>query len=242
MTLRDQLARFHAVVTGQAPLESARDLVVSDAIDAIDRLDVYRYAYRARLADVLVHDFPKLARAMDLRALAPDYLRAHPSTHPSLRELGAHLPRFAIDRRLDPHLADLAALERARMEVFDGPDAEALLREHLAELDPAEFPSLRLQLVPSSRVVTLSTNADDIWDAIEANREPPPPVPSTRTVLAWRRDYVVIHRTLEADEARAAQSLADATTFGDLCDALDAPAERALELLVRWLDAEILRR
>jgi hypothetical protein len=242
MTLRDQLARFHAVVTGMEPLESARELVVSDRIDANERLHVYRHAYTARLADALVHDFPKLAKATDLRALVPDYVRAHPSTQPSLRELGAHLAEFAMKRGLSRHLVDLAVLERARLEVFDGPDAVALLRDDLAELDPAEFPSLRLQLVPSSRIVSLSTNADDVWDAIEDEREPPALAEVSRDVLVWRRDYVVIHRTLEPDEARVASALAVGTTFGDLCDALDASAERAIELLVRWLDAQILWR
>jgi hypothetical protein len=242
MKLRDQLARFHAAITGLAPLESARELVVSDTIDALDRLHVYRHAYTARLSDVIVHDYPKLARSTDLPALVPDYLRAHPPAHPSLRELGANVAQYAIARGLEPHLVDLAALERARTEVFDGPDVEALGRDRLAELDPAEFPALRLQLVPASHVVALATNADDIWDAIEDERELPVPASASRTVLVWRRDYVVVHRTLESDEARVAQSLAAGTTFGELCDELDASAERALELLVRWIDAEILRR
>lgn len=239
--LRDQLARFHAVVTGQAPLDAARDLVVSDRIDALERLRVYQHAYTVRLADALVHDFPKLAEATDLRALVADYVRAYPSRHPSLRELGAHLAQFAAERDLPPHLVDLAALERARLEVFDGPDATALTREHLADLDPTDFPALRLQLVPASRVVTLATNADDLWDALEDARVCPAPAAATRTLLVWRRDYVVIHRTLDADEAQLAPSLARGTTFGDLCDELEAPPERAIELLVRWLDAQILR-
>lgn len=241
MTLREQLARFHAVVTGHAPLDSARDLVVSDRIDALERLRVYQYAYTARLGDALVHDYPKLAAATDLRALVADYLRAYPSRHPSLRELGAHLAQFAAERGLAGHLVDLAALERARMEVFDGPDAEALTREHLAELDPTDFPALRLSLVPASRVVALTTNADDIWDALEDQRASPEPAAASRTLLVWRRDYIVIHRTLDADEAQVMPSLARGTTFGDLCDELAAPPERAIELLVRWLDAQILR-
>ncbi len=241
MTLRDQLARFHAAVTGRAPLDSARDLVVDDRVDSLSRLEVYRHAYTARIADVLEHDYPKLAHITDLRALVPAYLRAHPPSHPSLREVGANLGGFLATRGDAGHLVELATLERARTEVFDGPDATPLARADLAELDPAEFPALRLQLIPSSHIATLTTNADDIWDTIEADREPPAAAPATRTVLVWRREYTVIHRTLEPDEARVAPSLAAGTTFGELCDDLDAPAERAIELLVRWLDAQCLR-
>lgn len=60
-----------------------------------------------------------------------------------------------------------------------------------------------------------------MWDALEDAREPPAAVETTRTVLVWRRDVTVIHRTLEENEAD--------------------PAARAVELLLRWLDAGILR-
>lgn len=242
MNLRDTLARFHAAITGAAPLESAKELIVRGSIDELDRLGVYAYAYTARIADVLGHDYPKLSALIDLRALTPDYLRAHPPSHPSLREVGVHVAAFLAARGMAPHLSDLARLERARMEVFDSEDGTPLLREHLAGLDPVEFPSLRLRLVPSSRVVTLTTNADDIWDALESGREAPPPAPATRVVLVWRRQYTVIHRTLDPDEARAARALAEGTSFGDVCELLEVSAERAIALLLRWLDAQCLRR
>lgn len=242
MTLRDALARFHAAITGAAPLDSAKDLIVRGSIDELDRLGVYAYAYTARIADVLGHDYPKLSALIDLRALTAEYLRAHPPAHPSLREVGAHMAAFLAARGMAPHLGDLARLERARVEVFDSEDATPLLREHLADLDPVEFPSLRLRLVPSSRVVELTTNADDVWDALEDGREPPAPAPATRVVLVWRREYTVIHRTLDPDEARVAHALAEGTSFGDACEVLDVPAERAIALLVRWLDAQCLRR
>src|SRR5690606_1593830 len=161
---------------------------------------------------------------------------------PSLREVGAHLARFLDESGMARHLGELARLERARLEVFDGEDAAPLSRDDLAALDPVEFPALRLRLVPSSRVVAMTTNADDLWDALEDGREPPAVTAVTRVVLVWRREYTVIHRTLEADEARVASALADGTSFGVLCEQLEAPAERAIALLVRWLDAKCLRR
>lgn len=269
-TLRDQLARFHGAITGTTALDSARDLVERKEIDEIERLRVYQYAYTARIAGVLVHDYPKLAcLAGDdvLRSWTADYLRAHRPSSFSLREVGAHLAQWLVEGdaahrdtghddtdsapRTSGHrvglLADLARLERARTEVFDGPDATALSRDDLASMDPAEFPSLRLQLVPSSRVVTIATNADDVWDAIEneaalpdVHEEDTPP----RVILVWRRDLTVLHRTLEPDEARIVPTMVEGTTFGAACELLDeaTAAERAIELLVRWLDAQILRR
>lgn len=241
MTLRDALARFHAAITGAAPLDSAKDLIVRGDIDELARLGVYAHAYTARIADALVHDYPKLASLIDLRGVTADYLRAYPPSQPSLRDVGAHLARFFDASGMARHLGELARLERARLEVFDGEDAAPLSRDELAALDPVEFPALRLRLVPSSRVVEMTTNADDLWDALEDGREPPAVTDASRVVLVWRREYTVIHRTLDADEARVASALADGTSFGEICEQLDAPAERAIALLVRWLDAQCLR-
>jgi hypothetical protein len=242
MTLRDALARFHAAITGAAPLASARDLVVRGSVDELERLHVYEHAYTSRIAGVLENDYPKLARLVDLRGLTAAYLRAHPPSHPSLREVGVHIAHFLGERGMPRHLADLASLERARTEVFDSADAVPLAREDLAELDPVEFPSLRLRLVPSSRVVAMTTNADDIWDAIENDREPAAPGDGSRVVMVWRREHTVVHRTLDVDEARVAHALGEGSTFGEVCDLLEEPAERAIALLVRWLDARCLRR
>lgn len=271
-TLHEQLARFHAAVTGRAPLVDARDLVERGEIDEVERLHVYEHAYIARIASVLVHDYPKLAHFVGesvLRSWTARYLRAYPPSSFSLREVGAHLARWIAESGIalesdahrtahddDAHrtapdafstalFADLARLERARTEVFDGPDAAALARDDLATMGPEDFPTLPLRLVPSSRVVRLESTADDLWDAIENESQLALPLVSAeRVVLVWRRELQVIHRTLEADEARIVPTMIAGTTFGAACELLDeaTAAERAIELLVRWLDAQILAR
>lgn len=246
MTLDEKLRRFYAVVVGAAPVESARDLVESDRVDAATRLGVYVHAYHARLADVLVGDYPKLDALVGVRPLVAAYLRAHPPHHPSLREAGARIAEFLAARGEPAHLVELARLERARMEAFDGgADVPTLTRDHLEALGPAAFPTLQLRLVPSSQLLELTTNADDIWDAIESERAAPEPIASARSVLVWRRDVTVIHRTLARDEARAVRLLVSGTTFETACEALadtPDPVSRALELLLKWLDGGILER
>jgi len=225
------LSAFHAAVVDGV---DAPGLVVDDGARA--RLAVYAHAYIARIAGVLAADYPKLQAwlgAEAFAALVGPYLRAHPTRHPSLREAGVHLPAF-----LDGAPADLARLERARTEVFDGPDAAPLAREAIAALAPDAFPALSLRLVPASAVVELATTADEVWSAVEDGAAAPAVRPEPRTVLVWRRDLAVVHRTLDADEAPAIRRIAAGACFADVCEQL-AP-ERALALLVRWLDAAIL--
>jgi hypothetical protein len=242
--LDEQLRGFHAAITGAAPLDRAAALVEEGAVAATTRLAVYAHAYVARIAGVLAHDYPKLEALRGVRGLAEPYLRAHPPAHPSLREAGAHLADFLAARGEPAQLVELARLERARTEAFDGgADAEPLTREGLAALGAGDFGGLPLRLVPSARIVTLGSNADELWDALEQGAPPPAPAAATRTVLVWRRDVTVVHRTLDPDEAGLVAALAAGTTFADACDGLadhPAPAERALELLLRWVDAAIL--
>ncbi|HEU0036785.1 MAG TPA: DNA-binding domain-containing protein [Kofleriaceae bacterium] len=238
--MRELLRRFHDAIVGDAPLSSACELVRTDGIDPLARLHAYAHAYRARIASVLADDYPKLrvllgGAAFD--ALVVPYLRAYPTRHWSLREAGAYLAEYLVEL---PPAAELARLERARVEAFDGADAAAATRDDLSELAPEAFPALRFALVPTATFVDLATNVDELWDAIESERALPPLVESPRTVLVWRRDTTVIHRTLDADEPAALAKLAAGARFGELCEALTA--ERAVELLVRWLDAGILVR
>lgn len=248
MKLADQLALFHAAMIGATPIAEATPLLREDGVDRETRLRVYLHAYLSRIGGVLEEHYPKLRALLGdatFRPLVRDYLRAHPPRDPSLREAGAHVSRFLFHREPKTYLhIDLARLERARIEAFDGPDADVLTRDAVAALPPEEFPSLRLALVPTATLLLISTNADDVWDAIEDESAIPAAIEGPRTVLVWRRGVTVIHRTLEPDEASALQQLSARATFAGVCEVFATqpdPTARAIELLLRWLDAEILR-
>ena len=151
---------------------------------------------------------------------------------------------FDSDAKVAPRKHQgFARLERARTEAFDGPDAAVLTRHAVAALPPEEFPALRLALVPTAKLLIFTTNADDVWDALEDDRPAPQRADVRRTVLVWRREVTVVHRTLEDDEASALHQLGTGSTFARVCEECSAhadPTARSIELLLRWLDAEIL--
>jgi hypothetical protein len=214
------------------------------------RLDVYAEAYLARLSDILVADYPKLWASLGddaFRALAASYLRARPPTSFTVRDAGLALPGYLATRDDLPALADdLAALERARIEVFDGPDRAPLARNDLASVPAEQFPELALALIPASQLVTIVWTVDELWSAIEDGAPMPPAeaAPVTRGVLVWRRDLRVLHRTLDDDEAALAPLLAAGTTIAELAarlaELVAQPEVRLVELLGRWLDAGVL--
>ena len=209
---------------------------------------IYARMYASRLHDTLAEDYPKLRVALgedrfDDAVLR--FLRAHPPSSFTLRDAGQKLPAFLRAAEEAPAwAADLAALERARSEVFDGPDAAPLTQDEVTALGD-QLPGLVLSWVPSSVVVPLAWTVDDLWSAIEDGAPFCQPTPGARVVLVWRRDVAVLHRTLDADEGRLAPQIAAGALFSDVCEVLgeihgDGASARAVELLLRWLTAAAL--
>lgn len=231
--------QFYDRVTASAPAEG---LVASG------ELDIYANMYASRLRDALVDDYPKLRAALGderFAAISTEYLRAHPPRSFTLRDLGIDLPEHLRASALaPPWAADLAVLERARIEAFDGPDAEPLAHADVVALE-ADLPELVLTWGPSSVVVPLAWAVDDLWSAIEDEQPVFEPAQEPRMVLVWRRDISVLHRTLDPDEGELAREVAIGARFADICEHLgqihgDDASGRAAELLLRWLEAAAL--
>ena len=106
------------------------------------------------------------------------YIAAHPSDRRSARDFGRHMPRFL--RETEPYakhkeLAEIAAIEKALGDAFDGPDAEPLTMERLAALAPEDWPRLVFEPHPTAIRLTFQTNAADLWTALHGETAPPKP-------------------------------------------------------------------
>ena len=89
---------------------------------------VYRHAYVARLAEVLGDDYEQLHAYLGdagFAKMVKAYIAANPSDQRSARWFGRHLPEFVRRRRATyakhPELAEIASLEKALADAFDGP-------------------------------------------------------------------------------------------------------------------------
>ena len=135
---------------------------------------VYRHAYVARLAEILADDYAQLHAYLGDQAFAKlikAYIDANPSdqtqralVRPSPSGLRAQEPRTYAKH---PELAEIADLEKALADAFDGPDAEPLTIEALAALAPEAWPQLMLKPHPTALRLTFRTNAAEIWSGAE---------------------------------------------------------------------------
>ncbi|MDX1948020.1 MAG: DNA-binding domain-containing protein [Pirellulaceae bacterium] len=201
----------------------ATRLLPSQRQSAGERLAVYQNAYVSRLLGVLRELFPCLRSAVgdDLfEQFALDYLRVHPPTSYTLHALADQFaPFLAATRPADDwagFLVDLARLEHAFDQVFDGPGPE--------ELEAALEVDVPWRLVPGFTLLAFSHPASSYYTAWKAGENPPWPAASEQFVALLRRDYVV--RRFELSRPQFAL-LADLDAGQSLDDALAALAARS---------------
>jgi hypothetical protein len=240
------------VALGLTATDLERSIVGDERLSATARLDLYADMYFFRLRDLVRDELPKLAAVLGDGAfhdLMVDYLRACPPEHPSVAQVGARLPSFLLEAEPErPWLATLAALERARTEVFDAADAETVSLEALRARPKETFAALRLELVPALRLLPVRAAVHEVWRQIEAGQPWQAPPLVDGTLLVWRRGYrEVFHRPV-ADLELAALILAQGgARFGAVCDlyAEQLPVEQAglaaFQLLGRWATDGVLR-
>jgi Putative DNA-binding domain len=142
----------------------------NSALTSFERLEIYNRQYWFRVIDAVSEDFPALRAALgrerfDSVVLA--YLRENPSTSFTLRNLGARLPAWLASY---PELGgpqhalavDVARLEWAYIEAFDGASLMPLGREDFAGL--GRDSNLRLQ--PHLQLLDLQYPVDDVVLAV----------------------------------------------------------------------------
>jgi hypothetical protein len=215
---------------------------------------VYRNAYVARLAEILGEDYEQVHAYLGDRAfgkLVRAYIAANPSDRRNARWFGRHLAAF-IRARADyvphPEIAELAELEKALADAFDGPDADPLRIEALTALAPETWPQLVFTPHPTAIRLAFKTNAADIWCALKDETAPPAPtlLPEPRAILVWRQDFMARFKPLCAEEAMMWDEAAKGVCFGVLCEmaatfAGEEDAElRAATYLKGWVDTGML--
>lgn len=226
------------------------DVVGNERVDARRRLGIYHDAYRSRLVEALRTDYTALARQMGEAAFeqaALRYILATPSAHRNLRWYGQSLPAFL--RTTAPHcetpwMADLAEFEWNITLAFDAAELNSLTFEQVAALDPAAWPTARFDFHPSLRRLRLGSNAPVLRKAADEDAPAPTPEPYDAATdwMLWRKDLMVLYRSMTADEAWALDAARDGSDFTRLCEGLcewvepDAAAPRLAGLLRTWVD------
>jgi hypothetical protein len=141
--------------------------------DPSARFDVYRNNVVVSLTEALADGFP-VTRALVgetfFAAMARCFVAEHLPGSPILTDYGDALPDFIAafpPARGLPYLADLARLERARVNAYHAADVSALTAQDLAchLADPQRLPAARLALHPACTLLVSEHAVVSLWAA-----------------------------------------------------------------------------
>ena len=259
--LNDLLSLFKdAVVTGDRQFLS--EIEQGGKISPQQRVHVYAHAYRARLSESLLEDYPILHEMLGDESfdfLCNEYIDAQPSDHASLRFFGGHLEAFLFQNTPfsnEPALGEMARFEWALRDVFDGKDESAVSLEELGSIPPESWTILRFKLHPTYKIINFKWNILNIWQSVKeqemAEQESDEFIshkllPSEISVLLWRDGLISRFRSLEKDELEALRLVEDFKAFPDICEELalyhaeEAP-QKAVEFLQEWMQSGMITK
>jgi hypothetical protein len=223
-------------------------------LTAVERLEIYAKSYWYRILDALADDFPGLRAVAGPRAfdkLARAFLAEMPSQSFTLRNLGSRLPGWLRQHPehggRNPALAlDMARLEWAHVEAFDGPAEKMLGPEDLLELNPR----MVFRLQPYLTLLDLQYPVDDLHlrvsEFAEGHGEASNAVLRHKERRAVRRfslqrqaihlavhriDDAVYYRRMEAGEFRLLNALGSGKPVGEAIDSVFGETSLPLEEL-----------
>jgi len=155
---------------------ASRFIKPNDRLTSFERLEIYNKQYWFRVLSALSEDYPGLRAVLGERrfdVMAKAYLVANPSRSFTLRNLSARMESWL---RKNPKWAgpnqklalDIARLEWADIEAFDG-KAEPALRPE--DLSSAAGPKLKLVLQPYVRLLSFRYPVDDLLLEVRKEEE-----------------------------------------------------------------------
>jgi Putative DNA-binding domain len=193
-TLREKQLWFAGAMTRPASEretvvdnETAELLTAGPRLTALERFEIYRRGYYARLVECLADDYPALQHALgeeSFDSICRTYIARFPSHGPSLNAFGRHMPVFCGDPDVLSALsvppgfaADLAKLEWAIVEVIHAPSSPPLTLDDLREIQADAWAGARLAPNTALRLLRLQYPVNAYFQAFRDGNDPR--IPST---------------------------------------------------------------
>jgi Putative DNA-binding domain len=232
----------------------AEDVLTASATQtAAERLGIYQRSYQARLLECLRAVFPALRHALGeplFDRFAADYLARHPPGGYTLGRLADAFPGYLAATRPDADwpaearapwadlLVELATLELACQEVYDGPGLEggpAPAADEILALPRAALLAARFVPAPCLRLFCFDFPVHDYVAAVHYGEAPALPAPRVTPLAVSRRDYRVRFHPLFPDQHALLTALDGRPSLGEALAMLDDAQPIDPAVLRCWL-------
>ena len=179
--------------------EQIGDVILpSKTLAPAERLGIYHGMYLLRMEEAMANDYPALKHFLGdecFFGLVRDYVQVHPSLSPSLSPLGKHLPEFlktATGLKRPDFCHELARLERAVSQAFDGPETPRLSEAQIAAVPPEAWETARLEPVGTFGLLSFRYPVNDyLQTVLDDNHDHPKARLKDSWIAVYRRDYMV---------------------------------------------------
>ena len=185
------------------------------------RFRIYRNNLYHGLGETLGEAYPVVRRLVGnefFMATARAFIAAHPPQEAILALYGEDFPAFLADfppARTVPYLADMARLERARLEALHAADNLPLSPEALA-VSQTEFAAATLLPHPAMRIIASSYPIASLWRLNQASEVQPRQLEAVaETVMITRPALTVQMHLLTSAQAAFIRALADGKTVAE---------------------------
>ena len=221
-------------------LEELTDTYIkpNDRLSSFERLEIYNRQYWFRVIGAVSEDYPALNALLGEKrfdALVLAYLRENPSTSWTLRDVGKKLPAWLSEHpdftgRRHQLALDVAALEWAYVDAFDGLRRPPLTADDLTHIGP----DTRLSLQPHIQLLQLHYPVDELVLTVRRNTPETEIVSSASTqrkeverfslptmkreavyLAVHRYDDVVYYRRIEREASIILTTLRDGGTLAE---------------------------
>jgi len=225
----------------------------------LERLEVYRRAYHARLIECLLDDYPALAWALGenaFEALCRAYIAKHPSTGPNLNSFGRSMAEFCLLEAQDIGVprgfaGDMASLEWAMVEVIHAPSAEPLTPTGLAEVPIERWAGARLVATTAFRLLRFDYPVNVYFQAFRDGRTPTIPEPARSAAAVYRSGPTLWRMDLTQAAYALLKAIASGQTLSTSLDEAvaglsdlspDAAARRVMSWFRDWVASGLFAR
>ena len=206
-----QAATSSQSASAEVPADRIGDVILpSKSLAPAERLRIYHGMYLLRMEEAIASDYPSLKHFLGDEAfvdLVREYVQVYPSRSHSLNPLGYHLPEFvktAAGVKRPDFCHELARLELAVAQAFDGPETPRLSEGEIAAVPPEAWEAARLKPVGTFRLLSFRYPVNDYMQSVlDDNHDHPKARLKDSWIAVYRRDYTVYR----LDLTRAAHDL-----------------------------------
>jgi len=232
------------------PSNIAQHIQSTPNLSADKRLNIYAYAYKARLKEAIGTDYEQLHSYLgdeQFDQLLERYIEKHPSKETSLRYYSINISTLLRDEKPFnnlPILAEIADIEAAFANSFDAADSTILTINDLATLPETAWETLSFELHSSLQLLSYNYNSFAVWKALSDEQTPPDTIEfeTPETWLMWRDSQLITrYRPIVNEEATALSFARQGQSFPAICEALldyfpedDVPI-KAITFLQTWI-------